>query len=224
MSERLGAHFLVAAILLATTADAQESAAPAPPDAAADLKLMRSKAETDPAMRSLLQQIESLLERERSDQSSDPGSTVQNFVFRNTALRAGMAQVMNEVMTLDEPVRIATLGLIEPARQRAQAISQVLSADLDGDWQITRDELLETAKYQRIDGAAQAFVTSDADRNDILTTTEIKIAVDELIKDRFARDNMGPNLMPVFDFDSDGYLSKAEFDRGVAALVQQAGE
>lgn len=222
MSKRRAALSLAIALCLAAPLDAQETnEAPTP---SADLLAMRSKAENDPALRSLLQRLEDAMRRRNSDPAWDRRSAAQDFVFRGALLRTGMRLVMNQVMNLDEPVRISTLELLEPAQQRAQAISEVLRADLDGDWQITRDELLEAAKYQRIEGAAQAFVTSDVDRNDVLSTEEIKIAVDEMIKDRFAREDMGPNLMPVFDFDSDGYLSKAEFDRGVTALVQRAAD
>jgi hypothetical protein len=187
----------------------------APADAAADLAAMRAKAEADPEVSRMFEQIERSVGR----QSNAPSRKVEDIV-RDLALRNMLRNTpfgLSDI--LDEPVKIATLAGLEPARQRANAASQVLQADLDGDWQITREEIVEAARYQRIDGAAQAFLTADTDRNDILTFEEIKVAVDGMVAGSNGRRNVGPNLLPVFDFDDDGYLTQGELDRGIAALT-----
>ena len=72
-----------------------------------------------------------------------------------------------------------------------------------------------------VDGAAQAFVTADADRNDILTFDEIKVAVENMVRAINGRRNYETNLLTLFDFDDDGYLTQDELERGIAALTAE---
>lgn len=212
MRKRSAALSLAAVIFLVTAAVAQETADPAASDASADLLLMREKATSDPSLSQQLWLIEQRFGRGNADRAPDQ---LRQYMYGN---------VGGTIITLDDPVRIATIEQLQPAQSRAWAAQQILAADLDGDWQITRDELTESLKYLRTDAAAAAFLTGDSDSNNVLTTEEIKSAVDTLAKSKFGQGQQVRSLMPVFDFDSDGYLSKAEFYRGVAALVQQAAE
>lgn len=107
---------------------------------------------------------------------------------------------------------------LDPARRRARAASQILIADLNGDWEITREELMETLKYTPGDGSAQAFLLADGDRNDILSAEEIRAAISQMAKAEMPGRPTPVNLMPVFDFDGDGYLAPEELDRGLKAI------
>lgn len=205
MRSSLACILFFAATLAAAPLTAQETGAAT---ASADLALMREKANADPLLRQQFEQIEQTVGQRRG---VEPQDLLRNYLFRQGGMRD---------LTLDAPVRIATIEALEPARSRAQVVSQILAADLDGDWQITRDELTETIKYGMMDGAAQAFLIADANRDDILDTEELKSAVGELARARYQGRRSMPSLMPVFDFDGDGNLAREEVDRGLAALIQ----
>lgn len=103
---------------------------------------MREKSNADPQLRRQFEQIEHDVRRQSG---FEPQHLLHNYLFRPSGMRD---------LTLVAPVRIATIEALEPARNRAQIVSQIPAADLDGDWQITRDELTETIKYGMMDGAA----------------------------------------------------------------------
>ncbi len=189
----------------------------APADAAADLAAMRAKADGDPEISRIFAQFQRSAGMRQANPSYRAEDAIRNQLFRRLTQNGQLG--LSELLA--EPVKIATIAGLEPARHRAQAASQILQADLDGDWQITRDEIVEAAKFQRIDGAAQAFVTADADRNDILTFDEIKVAVENMVRAINGRRNYETNLLPLFDFDDDGYLTQDELDRGIAALTAE---
>jgi hypothetical protein len=206
MTLRDAALSLAIALCLAAPLSAQESA-PAQ-TRSADLVLMRGKARADPMLRDQFQQVEEAFSRKNSN-------------LRRVNLHQYLFRIFGGTeVSLNEPVRIATIGGLRPAKSRASAVGQILAADLDGDWQITRDELTETLKYDRTEAAASVFLTGDKDRNDVLTFEEIKAAVEGLVTPFFSVEQQATALMTVFDFDNDGNLSQTEVDRGTAALTQ----
>lgn len=175
-------------------------------DTSGDLGAMRARAAADPEVAQHFEQIVTMAQR--SNQVS-AGRNLLRYIFQD-------ARWLGE--GLSEPVRIETVTNLDPARRRARAASQILVADLNGDWEITRDELMETLKYAPNESSAQAFMLADSDRNDILTTDEIRAAIAQMARNE-SRGGPGPvNLMPVFDFDGDGYLAPEELDRGLTAI------
>lgn len=187
---------------LAGPADAQETAS----DKAKDLAVMSAKASADPQLQAQFSQIVNAARRNSTPPARD---LILRQLFRNVGGRG---------YDLSQPLRIATIEALDPARSRAQVASQILSADLDGDWQITRDELTEALKFGMSDQAAQAFILGDADQNDTLTTDELKAAIETMARTRYRNPQPFGSVMPLFDFDDDGYLTEAEVGRGIAAV------
>lgn len=172
----------------------------------ADLQAMRARAAADPA---LAQQFEHIVEMARRNQPVAANRNLVRYIFQNFG---GIGD------DLKEPVRIDTLANLDPARRRAHAASQILVADLNGDWEITRDELMEALKYAPSDGSARAFLLADDDRNDVLGPEEIRAAISRMGETEPNGRQTPVNLMPVFDFDGDGYLTPEELDRGIKAI------
>lgn len=208
MSKRYAALVLLVTALTAVPIAAQEAADEPASNASADLLLLRGKADADPIRRDQFRQVEAAFSRENSNLRR---VNLHQYLFR---IYGGTE------VSLNEPVHIATIGGLRIAKSRASAIGQIFAADVDGDWQITRDELTEALKYDRMEAAASAFMSGDKDRNDVLTFEELKAAVDGLVTPFFGSEQQAIALMTVFDFDDDGYLSQAEVDRGTAALTQ----
>lgn len=173
-----------------------------------DLDLMRQKASADPDLEARFDQLVQVAGR-----GAQPNveRTIRNLIVQSSRFRD---------LDLSEPVRIETVISLEPAQVRAQVAMQILAADLDGDWQITRLELTEALKYGMQDGAAQAFILADTNRDDILSSDEMKLAVEEMAALRTRGRNQTPSLLPILDFDADGYLSREEYSRAMAALRQ----
>lgn len=207
MPTRNAAFSFAAVTFLAAPAMAQETTDAATSNASADLLLMREKAAANPYLSQQFQQIEL---RYGHRAIANPEGTLRQYVFWFPG---------GNDIPLREPVRIATIEALQPAQIRATVAQKILVADLDGDWQVTRDELAETLKYIRADAAAAAFSTGDRDGNDVLTTEEIKAAAGAYTSSLVGQGRQMPSMMTVFDFDADGSISEAEFNRGEAALA-----
>jgi len=90
--------------------------------------------------------------------------------------------------------------------------------DLNRDWEITRAELKAVLRLTGVQGAAEAFVSSDDDNNGILTAQEIRKAIELQASMRGGGCNRSANILAVFDFNEANVLAPEEYDRGVAAL------
>lgn len=121
---------------------------------------------------------------------------------------------------LTEPLAYVLLGKVQMAQMRAQFRSQLLVSDLDDDGQITEQELRDTLSVSgEVGGAAEAFFLSDSNADHILSADELRAAVDHLLATRGGyRAGDRAELPRIFDFDDDGLLTQAEFDRAMVAL------
>jgi len=170
-------------------------------DVAADLALLESRAAADPELGRVMEAL-------RGNRSTQPVEQKLEMTVERAFLRDGAL-----------PMHYRLAGQMRIASNRAQMVAEILRSDLDGDWQITRDELKATlTQHGRGNGgSAAAFVLGDADGNGVLDTAEIKQAVEAIQRDQ---DHLrGQEAMPrLFDLDDDGILTRAEYDRAVAAL------
>ena len=176
------------------------------PAAAADLATIRQKAEATPGTAQSVDKVVRMLGL--GQQQTDP-DIVLRIIFG-----PGIKPPS------DFPLKVSVIEERPVANARAQYLSQILSADLNNDWSVTREELTDalTVQYGRFD-TASLFLLGDKDDDNILTLDEIRAVVTErAASDQFnSRARLPPNL---FDFDNDGLLSRAELDRGLTALSQ----
>lgn len=169
----------------------------------ADFAVMMSKAGGSSESRQILQMM---LQVRR------PGRDVE-------MLRQQIFGRMGEIRDNDltKPFHYAAAELVQDARQRAQIWGQMLVADLNNDGQITKQELKDTLEFMPSEGISDAFFTSDANEDNVLSADELREAVDTRSQSRrYGRGGKG--IAQMFDFDDDGYLTAAEFQRGAVAL------
>lgn len=125
----------------------------------------------------------------------------------------------NQGAPADFPVSFDnTLGL-EAAQERARFVADALSADIDGNWEVTLQETRILLQTGRSNGTAAAFILSDTDGNGVLTMEEIKTAAAAQIRDRPGRSGREIDMIAVFDLDGDGLLTRDEFNRSLDALA-----
>lgn len=169
----------------------------------ADFAVMMSKAGDSSESRQILQMV---LQVRR------PGRDVE-------MLRQQIFGRMGEMRDNDltKPFHYAAAELVQDARQRAQIWGQMLAADLNNDGQITKQELKDTLEFMPSEGISDAFFTSDANEDSVLSADELREAVAARSQSRrYGRGGKG--IAQMFDFDDDGYLTAAEFQRGAVAL------
>lgn len=194
---------LVTALIGQTTAAfAQTDAAAANP--AADLLMMQTKAESSHELRRVLDELQQMTGRQ--NQSAE----VRRYLLRRIPGLEGEE--------LTKPINIMAVTKIDEAMQRAQVASQILGADLNGDWEITREELKAALSVRSIQGAAEAFFSSDADDNGVLNSQEIRDAVATQAEIQMGRRGSRQDAILLFDFDDDGFLTSEELERGMKAL------
>lgn len=186
-----------ALILTLLACGASMASAQTAPDPKADLAALDARAATDPELQQFWESLRSRLAR----------------TDRPTA-----EQVLR---MLDQgfPINYRVERQIKLAASRAQYAAEILRSDLDGDWQVSRDELIASlsGSNRGRGDAASAFVLGDKDGNDILDTAEIQQAADAMVFD--IERNLGRTGVPrLFDFNDDGVLTQAEYNRGLAAL------
>lgn len=179
------------------------------PSAAADLATIRQKAEATPgALRSLDQIVRT---SNQLRQTGGPDYDVSQ-IFR----------LMRINSRSQFPVNIAAIERRPTAIRRAQLVSQILMADLDNDWSVTREELtsmLELPGGSNDNLSAGLFLVGDKDENNILTLDETKaVATTKADADTSFRPNQLP--LSLFDFDGDGQFTAQEYDRTLRALSQ----
>lgn len=191
-------HFAFTLSLLACMASSVT--AQTAPDPKADLAALDARAATDPQLQAFWNSLRNRLAR--------PDRPTSEQLMR-------MAGEIREGF----PVQYRLERQIKLAMARAQFAAEILRSDLDGDWQVTREELVASlsGSGRGQGGAAEAFVLGDKDGNDILDTAEIQRAAGGL--ESRSGGEMGRNSFArLFDFDDDGVLTQAEYDRGLAAL------
>ncbi|GHC55494.1 hypothetical protein [Neogemmobacter tilapiae] len=127
----------------------------------------------------------------------------------------GMDSDANSDLSIDLDI----LPLIQPAAARARAIGELLAADLDGDWQISKQELRSVLKIGSNPAAAEAFFNYDLNENDTLEQEEIKAAAARR-SDKYGgrRSDRQILLLEAFDFDGDRVVTSAEIERAAKAL------
>lgn len=186
---------IAALLICAMPATAQE--------AVSDLSLLESRAAADPELGMVLESL-------RDNSGTRP-------VEQKLEMMGGRGYLRDGAL----PLNYRVAAQIRAATTRAQMVAEILRSDLDGDWQITRDELkaaLTQGRHGSGDGAA-TFVLGDADSNGVLDLAEIKLAVEAMQRD--LRALRGQEVIPrLLDLDDDGILTRAEYDRVVAALKQ----
>ncbi|MES2142830.1 MAG: hypothetical protein V4516_00360 [Pseudomonadota bacterium] len=175
----------------------------AQPDPKADLATIRAKADGNQYVTQLLNQISG---------QGNVGNAAEELVMR--MLRG----ISRQDADLTQPFAYRDAANVQKAQFRAQAIGQILMADLDNDGNVTKDELRALLRVQQNNEAASAFFSSDADGNETLSAAEIRDTAD-LMLTRFGNpDDERADVARIFDFDDDGVLTKEELERGKTAL------
>lgn len=191
---------LAAVFALAVPLLAQSQTAPTP---VTDLALITEKANADRTLQMFLQQMLQMKSR-----SSDARMMLdqQMYQFYPNGRPAG-----------DGPVNYRVMEQVQQAQQRGQYLGQIMGSDLNNDGQITKQEVKATLSVLPVQGAAEAFFSSDADDDNILSPVEIRAAVDRQLNLQQGRRTRS-NPVRLFDFDDDGILTVEERVRGLAAL------
>lgn len=174
------------------------------PDPKADLAALQARAAADAGLAAILSQLQDNI-------SARANRPVEHWLEMMGGFRPNRDGGL--------PLNYRVQGQVQIAEARAQAVAEILRSDLDGNWQVARDELVASLSQASRSGgqAATAFLLGDTDGNGTLDTAEIKLAAEAMTKTiGVHRGNYGiPRLL---DFDDDGILTQSEYDRGVAAL------
>jgi hypothetical protein len=108
--------------------------------------------------------------------------------------------------------------LVDRAQRRAQVMMAILSADLDSDGTLTRDEVTRTLRLRPGQTEmAELFLTGDQDADGTLSAEEIG-AVANKVDPRRRRQDI-ETIGRIADFDDDGLVTEAEITRLQAALA-----
>jgi Tfp pilus assembly protein PilV len=193
---RFGALALLSLLPLASMAET-------PPAPAADLAAITQRAGTDRNKQIWLQQMVQMKSR-----PSDARANLDQMIYQGNG--NGRAQI-------GAPFAYRLLDLVQKSRTRAQYLGQIMTADLNNDGEITRQEVKDALSVSQVQGAAEAFFSSDANNDNVLQPIEIRAAVDRQVG---LQGNNGDRVSRawLFDFDDDGVLSPEEHDRGMVAL------
>jgi len=186
----------LALLLLPDLAPAQTSPAA---DPQADLATMQQKAAADPQLKMLF------------DSLSRSSSETARQRFERLIRYSGYFPQGG----LKRPMNIAAPAQLRAAEARARAAQQILAADLNGDWQVSLEEIRTALSVRRLQGPAEAMLTYDANGDGVLSTDEIHAAADDSAA-RYASPRTNPLVL--LDFDNDGMLTPEEYNRGLAAL------
>lgn len=156
--------------------------------------------------------------------AADPGlRTVFAYVTRQSTRSTTRERLQQQLRNrgglgrggLTRPIAIDAPERLRLARYRASALSAILSAGLNGDWRVTDTEIRTALGVHNMAGPAEALVTHDADGNGALDVDEMKAAA----SDKAARySNPHSNPLKLLDFNDDGILTPAEYQRGLAAV------
>lgn len=195
---------LALTLCLGATALSAQTAA----DPKADLTVIETRAKGDPKMERLLRQLRENMER----------GQLQSRDMRDVLMR-----YMPDFNGFDRENRPYEYRLEAQRRQaqiRAELLSDIMRADLDGDWQISRAEVAAVVRLSRGGSVADVFVLGDTDGNNLLDMQELQAAINSMAETRGHRDGNRPvQSLRLFDLDDDGILTLDEVDRSLAALA-----
>lgn len=178
---------------------------PAPPDApSAVLDIIRERAANNRVLRSYLAMVH--------DRATTPEG-------RQDIEQQLLNALPDQGMAADFPVALGNSLGMEAAQERARFVADALSADIDGNWQVTLEETRILLQAGRAQGTAAAFILSDTDGNAVLTMEEIMAAAEAQIRNRPGRSGRQADMIAVFDLDGDGLLTRDEFNRSLDALA-----
>lgn len=198
----------------AGSGDAQMPAAPAndtPPQPApppsADFLLLEQRATQNLEFREVWRSL-----RLRAQQSRDQGpDRLREAILSNLSGRIGR---LREGL----PLEYAGQKQVMRAQVRAEAFSSLVRADLNGDWQISRDELLTIIRQGNATFSSDTFIMGDTNTDYVLDFDEMKAAANAMADLRSPSNGTESGAAALFDLDGDGTLTPAEIDRSVAAL------
>lgn len=115
-------------------------------------------------------------------------------------------------------------ALIEAATRRAMILSNLLSADLDADGTVTRDEIARVLAIGRSNGQlGDLFLRFDTDTDDRVTPDELARGVASAVREASSgREDRAQRIGRLVDFDADGLVTEDELVRAVRALAAQS--
>lgn len=174
--------------------------------AQADLDVMRTRATELADQGDMFR----MLERLTRDRGGDPAAALQDLL--------GMGR------DAKLPIRYRDTMLANAAAQRGQVLSAILSADLDNDGTVTREEVTRVLQVGRSNGMlGDLFLKFDTNVDDRISPDELTMGVNAAGEDMGSRRGDRASIIgTLLDFDADGQITQKELDRAVAALVLQS--
>lgn len=106
------------------------------------------------------------------------------------------------------------------AQARGQFFGELLRADLNADWKLSRQELLAVLGDDSGTQVARLFILGDANSNYVLDLPEMQSVVDEVYRQRSYGLRQDQDALVLFDLDDDGILTPEEVRRSLLALSQ----
>ena len=193
------------------TAETEPSAAVADPKA--DFDTLQSRADSNPNFAASLKMM------------------VRQFRNYDVGMQPDEAEILSMMgverggRSMEFPLDFQAAQQREEAMFRAQLAGQILVADLNGDWAITRKELVSTISPGDGRGISDLFIRGDKDENNILDLSELTAVLRESVEIRLRNGNRerALHVSQLIDLDEDGLLSREEVRRAWAAILTQAG-
>ena len=192
---------------------AQETAeTPTAPEA--DLAALRANADRDPdSYRMILDLLGRVYKKDGNDKLSM--EAVRNVISRDVT---GGRMSRGKIQSFD----YVLAAQIDLASDRTQQFGSILLFDQNGDWQVTKEEIVTIAAWnENFDRVKpMGFLDGDSNGDDTLTIDEIIKFIDSTAGRRNDVQFLGQRMKgaALLDMNNDGVLTKDEFDRAVAAL------
>lgn len=201
-------RYFIAALAVLLSFGATALSAETAADPKADLALLETRAKADPQLEHLLQQLRANIARGQL-QSRDMRDVLMRYLPEFNRLQRDM-----------QPFDYRQEALTYRAERRSQLLGDIMRADLDGDWQISREEAVSVVRTAHSQNIANAFLLGDADDNNLLDMAEIQASIVSMTEARSDRDGRsGSKSLQLFDLNDDGVLTLQEIDRSLAALA-----
>jgi hypothetical protein len=195
--------FITAALatLLACPAQSETAA-----DPKTDLATLQARAGTDPERALLLSSVRDNL-RSLSAQGSEKDVMMRYLGRARNLLQNGQSFAYQ------------IEGQRQAAQERAQMMGQILQADLNGDWQVSREELVAVLRVDRGGNLSDVFIMGDMNGDDLLSQEEMQKTVSDAAGLRTDRYQQDKDAVGLFDLNDDGILTLDEVNRSVAAML-----
>lgn len=171
---------------------------PAASDAAADLALLKARAQAMPGGETLL-------------------ATLQLFTSGPDADKEPFAVLLGAAAVALPSIPVMTWETLDHARARGKVVGRVLGADLNGDGEITQNELQTVASLRDINSEQQAE-TFDRNGDGTLDMTEIIAFADSTVAEE-TRKTGAAHTVRIMDLNTDGQVTPEERRRVLAALI-----